>query len=57
VIFNIIILFYFISLTKIKKMMNNAALEPGMEILDGRYKILSKMGTGAFAEVYKGKYR
>lgn len=28
-------------------------LESGMEILDGKFKVVRKMGSGAFGEVYR----
>ena len=31
-------------------------LVEGQEILEKRYKVISKVGNGAFGEIYKGKY-
>lgn len=28
----------------------------GQEILDKRYRVIKKLGGGAFGEIYKGKY-
>lgn len=28
----------------------------GQEILDKRYKVIKKLGGGAFGEIFKGKY-
>ena len=30
--------------------------EEGQEILDKRYRVLKKLGGGAFGEIYKGKF-
>ncbi len=29
--------------------------EPSLEILDKRYRVVKKLGGGAFVEIYKGK--
>ena len=31
-------------------------LNEGQEILDGRFKIIKKLGSGAFGEIFKGKF-
>lgn len=36
-------------------MLDDTILEPGMDILEGRFKVLKKLGSGAFGEIYKGK--
>ena len=30
-------------------------LSDGQEILEGRFQIIKKLGSGAFGEIYKGK--
>jgi len=30
-------------------------LQEGQEILEGRFKIIKKLGSGAFGEIFKGK--
>ncbi len=30
-------------------------LQDGQEILEGRFQIIKKLGSGAFGEIYKGK--
>ena len=31
-------------------------LQDGQEILEGRFQIIKKLGSGAFGEIYKGKH-
>ena len=33
--------------------MDNFILDKGMEILEGRFKVLKRLGSGAFGEIYK----
>lgn len=37
--------------------MQNNMLQEGQEILEGRFKIMKKLGCGAFGEIFKGKSR
>ena len=30
-------------------------MQEGQEILEGRFKIIKKLGSGAFGEIFKGK--
>ena len=32
-------------------------LQDGQEILEGRFQIIKKLGSGAFGEIYKGKFQ
>ena len=34
-------------------MLDDTILEPGMEICDGRFKVQTVLGSGAFGEIYK----
>jgi hypothetical protein len=38
-------------------MLDDTILESGMDILEGRFKVLKKLGSGAFGEIYKGTCR
>ena len=40
---------------KFKNMMaiNDTYLQEGMELLEGRFRVLKRLGTGSFGEIYK----
>jgi len=33
--------------------MDNYILDPAMEILEGRFRVIKRIGNGAFGEIYK----
>ena len=33
--------------------MDNFILDQGMEILEGRFRVIKRLGNGAFGEIYK----
>ena len=41
---------------KEKQSLAKTMLQDGQEILEGRFMIVKKLGSGAFGEIYKGKY-
>jgi len=36
-------------------MLDNQLIDDGAEILEGRYRVIKRLGSGAFGEIYKGK--
>lgn len=34
-------------------MLDSSYLEEGMEILEGRFRVIKRLGTGSFGEIYK----
>ena len=37
-------------------MLDNQVLDEGMEILEGRFKVIKRLGSGSFGEIYQGMY-
>ena len=37
-------------------MLDNQVLDEGMEILEGRFKVIKRLGSGSFGEIYQGKH-
>ena len=35
-------------------MLDNQVLDEGMEILEGRFKVIKRLGSGSFGEIYQG---
>ena len=35
-------------------MLDNQVLDEGMEILEKRFKVVKRLGSGSFGEIYKG---
>ena len=36
-------------------MLDNQLIDDGTEILEGKFKVVRRLGSGAFGEIYKGK--
>ena len=36
-------------------MLDNQVLDEGMEILEGRFKVIKRLCSGSFGEIYQGK--
>lgn len=34
-------------------MLDNQVLDEGMEILEGRFKVIKRLGSGSFGEIYQ----
>jgi hypothetical protein len=37
-------------------MLDNKVLDEDMEILEGRFKVIKRSGSGSFGEIYQGKH-
>ena len=36
-------------------MLDSQLIDDGAEILEGKFKVIKRLGSGAFGEIYKGK--
>ena len=36
-------------------MLDGQLIDDGAEILEGKFKVIKRLGSGAFGEIYKGK--
>ena len=39
-----------------QNMLDGQLIDDGAEILEGKFKVIKRLGSGAFGEIYKGRF-